>query len=359
MKRLLFSAAACAATLSMLACLDFGGARDSYCEHQPDICGLTGAGGDGGQPDGGGTDGGTDGGTGVPGCPGVFDPDTIYLGGTLMEGAGNVATFGPLTDPTHPCVGFTQNLSRGFVRPTDGRLLYFINGHVRAFAPETYTVNPTTNAVNYPPNTQANDPIVSTSYCNNTNGTTDLYDFFFVRPDNGDLIYKCYLLGNGTYYDSRGAVTPPNTTIVAAGYGGELLIRGSSNSYIQHPDGGQVPLNVNVPASFVAVRALPDKFMALYFQSNPGFLYYYEILLTGEVTSRFIEGPQNTLARAALDREGNIYFESTDSTGANDIVIKQTPDGGRTVIYDETPGHASPAPPVFNFIHASPLLTGP
>ena len=128
--------------------------------------------------------------------------------GTLSEGAAYLdAIIHPLMpDDIH--AGFGLDTNGGVIRPTDGRYFFNDTDSVYMFAADPYVYakdnfgNP-----NYPPNSLANDTLVSTPAC--TSGSPAWINGFF--PDDGVGFYSCggpriYLVGSSAPLPMLGAL---------------------------------------------------------------------------------------------------------------------------------------------------------
>ena len=240
MKRLILAAAAGASALLSSACLDFDGAKNSYCQERPDICG------NGGYVPIGGT-GGTGGG-GTSGNCASLDPSGVYLHGTLHEGSAGQDALSTLLAPEKPCVGFTSYVFKGVIRPLDHRYLYldWSVGNVYGFTQDKF-VSTSGSPYGYPTDPLSNDTKISTPDCDGNVST------FFALPDSSDIIYSC----GGKYYTSSGELTLSGLSIVAAGYGKSVLASDGFNVKVVKSDGTAIALNNGSINCIISWRCAP------------------------------------------------------------------------------------------------------
>jgi hypothetical protein len=267
----------------------------------------------------------------------VYDPDCIYLVGTLSQGNCGADVFVYPGAPDDYVAGFACDDPRGMIRPTDGRFLFTTsNGSIDvAYA---FTAG----------GPISNDLPIATPGCP--------YGVFHVDTfRDGTLAWRCFNTTNVVHIDDGSTMLTTPNGAYAFGPGRAVLAGDGAGLSIVDPS-GKTPVT-GLP-SFVAVaaaRSTPDGFyVALGTANTPLSAALYEIAMAGAATKRGDYQLDNSWVRpgCALEPGGAmVCFTNRPSQGLDDTITRFTTTDAPTVIYDES------LHPVK--IHISYLITGP
>ena len=164
--------------------------------------GESGEGGEGGE-----------GGDGVPTdfTSGIFDPESVYLFGTLAPTC-NFGAVSLVVSPNVYSVGFGCYVNNASVQIWNKRLVYADNtGTLRIFVPDYSGSAPPAN-LEYPKDPAGNDMLVDVSPCQTAGD-------FLSSPD-GRLIYVC----EGAWYEAGQKVAEGDKKIAALGFDGWAML---------------------------------------------------------------------------------------------------------------------------------------
>ena len=319
-------------------------------------------------PSGGGKSGATDDGSGATGgvegeqtptkpvvTPPVtssdFDPDKVYLFGTLKEAVTYYA-LAQVETPNSYVLGFDSS-ERGYSLNADG--LYYTNGeHVYRFVTDAALSLPLKD-VTYPANPAANDVVVDTPRCELGAQSG------FVLGSTGRLIYRCLDVGTTHVTDYEG--TDPvfdgdaYCSLVAVGANDLALCSyGDSTQVFNLTRSSEIIPVTPVTRYLLAHRAHGDGFWVVE-ATSPRALWQVNADGSAEKLGEYPEKPEGYFTgygSTALAADGALYeiskhFEGNKS-GA-DVVIRFTIEGAADIVYDENDN-----PNVK--IHGSGLLTG-
>ncbi|HVU00350.1 MAG TPA: hypothetical protein VHE30_01310 [Polyangiaceae bacterium] len=195
-----------------------GGAR----HHSGGRTGAGGAGGtrnadDGGIADGGDVDGGSTVPTGLG--SGDFDPESLYLFGTLQEGACYRDAIARVDSPNVFATGFDCYTEESSVALWNRKLVYPIASSTAGlyqFSPDYYGSDPTAP---YPTNPEANDVPLDSSGC-----AGSFAGELLTSPD-GRLIYNC---PGGDWFEGPTRVHTAQMALIALGKQGLALVGGGA-----------------------------------------------------------------------------------------------------------------------------------
>ncbi len=336
--------------------------------------GRGGASGGAGASVNGGSDGGGSAGSGSgPVCEGAltsdrFDPNRVYLAGTLSEGACDYPALVTPECPNSAAVGFDCEFDGNSdprqdtaqIRPSDGRLLYTLtfDPELREFRCDScpYTAS---NANGYPKDNFANDPLVE-SPCTPGFGAPD----FLVSPE-GALYFRC---DDGNWLDQVGKVVYASTefTLAYVGYGGHALTRASDSIYsyagasVVDLASGKTSHVTGLPdVSVYSLRAAPpDRFLVFlvieHDSPDPDQSELWEIDASGKATRRGeyppfpIEVGPSPGAKLLID---GVLYQMARGPLIDDVILRREIGGTSEIVYTEAND-----PNVK--IHISGLVTG-
>lgn len=283
----------------------------------------------------------------------VFDPDEIYIAGTLAEGACYRDAMAHWSTPNVPASGFDCYFDNrtATIRPTDGRLLYTntFEDLLREFRCDSC---PTPPGNSYPTNVLANDPILPTP-CG-PNEPAEAWAFR-VSPQ-GSVLHQCHGQQNA-WRDSTGMVVYDEGAgaLVAFGHAGVML----TNTAVVHPGMAMGLPIVGLPSrSWVTSRARIDGFWVAIAAANPtdaATLWKVDFMGMATKVADYAPLPANTRGgySGRLDGHGALFEMGDDTTVVfRDVIIRRTLMGASDVVYSEASN-----PRVK--LHISDLVTGP
>ena len=278
---------------------------------------------------------------------GVFDPERVYLAGTLSEGACYRDAVADYRTPDHAAVGFECEFDeRGAVISAAGVLTYtntfedrlreFVCDDCPGFVPGD----------DYPSDVLDNDPVLATPPCTGDRRALD----FRLGPD-GARIHRCGL--SSPWYDATGAEILPAGDVLALGWSAVALTEGEVHDTVS----GEVTPLSNFPSDCrpVTARAGP----------TPGFRVAVDC---EEVTELWWVDHAGAAVREGvyppppadyppwfegrLAGDGTLVQLARGPETFEDTIIERTVSGRSELIYTEA---RSPAVK----IHISSLVTGP
>jgi hypothetical protein len=294
---------------------------------------------------------------------GTFDPQQVYLLGTLSEGACYLDALTHWATPDFALTGFDCDTSRFggmFIRPSDGRYVFSVSASSSndylAFVPdgsgtEAYPKDPYTNDILLP------------SVCANPRS-------YFLDPSGGESVYLCY--GSAPcaetatakcayYYESEEEyAVPAGNYLVRLGFDGYALLGSrtettSTESWtVLTPDGELVPASQTFQAA--AMRAHPEGFWLL--RSSPPGLQRWNLGFDGSVVldGAYPDPPLTSAYAGGCAFEGGgavvCMGRSTDVTFEDHILRAELDADEAEVVYTEA------SDPLVK-VHGSSLVTGP
>ena len=278
-----------------------------------------------------------------------FDPEQVYLFGTLSEGACYRDAVAPVEAPSDAVVGFAcdANESTGWIRPTDGRLLYTdgqLQDTVVVFTCDGCTK--VTAGDPYPTDPLANDDRIELP-CPGA----ALRIGYQLAP-NGRVYHLC----NDGWYDQDGDRIPTREAylIVHLGPDDTALL---SNNVLDLTSGEMAPLSGLADLDPLAARALEDGYWIAIQSSATEPTELWHVALDGTATQLGTYPPlpanQSGPYGAKLDGQGRLFQMARDTTeSSRDTIVRRSIDGQSQVVYDEADD------PLVK-IHISSLFTGP
>lgn len=290
-----------------------------------------------------------------------FDPDEVYLFGTLSEGACYRDAIAPVLQPNLAVVGFDCYASplNIVIRPSDGAMLYTntFEDLLRVFHCDggcRYFVSRDT----YPSMPDANDDILPTPPCD---PDSNRLVAFRVSLD-GDVVHQC---ANGIWHDAEGNnLTTGREEIFVAGTNGNVL----RDDGIQNLASGTLSPVTGLPdGKPLAVRAQEDGFWVVVPGSgaaNEPELWHVNFDGISTLVGAYPPPPAGLLASSTggpylpqptvvLGGSGDLWQMAQDQANPlGDAIIRRGIDGVSEVAY-----HEKEDP--FVKIHGSSLLTGP
>jgi hypothetical protein len=282
-----------------------------------------------------------------------FDPDEVYIFGTLLQGACYRNAVAPVTDPNRALVGFGcyGDTDPAFVRPSDGRLIYSDRASRAVYAFHCDGCVYAGSGDPYPPDPTANDELISTPACP---GPAAYFTSFTVTAASETLI-KC---GNAQWYDGDGTAIGAIVGAVApkVGHGGTAL---AGQAVVELATGARAPIVGPDPFTVLASRAREDGYLvALRPDGAPDVPELWHVAFDGTATLRgtYPSAPPGQLVaiKSALDGSGRLVQFSRDaSQPSRDTIIRRSVDGESEVVYDEANA------PVVKLQSTSGLFTGP
>jgi len=293
---------------------------------------------------GGSESGGSTGGTGsttnegdagessTDGNPAVYDPESVYLFGTLQPPTCQFNAVALLSTPNSYSVGFGCYANDATLQIWKSHLVYSDGSSVlRIFVPE-YSGSTQPSSLKYPEDPAKNDTVVDTAPCPSGDHLTPR---FLSSPD-GRLIYRC---ANGeVWYEAGAQVYDGKEMILAFGFDGLALVGNALTGFgvMKLSDG--VVLKATGFDSVGAVRAHEDGFHFVV----PGkkATDHLDAALWKIDTSGNAEriavypGAPVTLGdvSAKLMSNDDIYAKNGDF---GDAILRITPQGASTEVYTE------------------------
>jgi hypothetical protein len=295
-----------------------------------------------------------------PGAPGTFNPDCVYLAGTLHEGISGLDAIVHPSQPQKVVGGFSWDLSNDArVRRTDGRLVFEDVEKLLVFKDDALgsasSVPYFGTGVLYPPNARANDDVVVTPACASLPSHIKTPSLAGVFPDDGKAIYRCY--DGALFLEGSSSVFMANDRIVAPGANRTLLVRAGLRKLALHPSAGaEIPLPALPDHDIAVARFVDDHFIVALFK-GPATAERWHVTLTG-TTMRIGAyqldanpmSPAVLWQQAKLDGTGALYAFTRRGIPAIDQIARYTTTSAPAIVYDEANKKVK--------IHISALITG-
>ena len=336
---------------------------------------VSGGAGRGGAPIAGGAGssgagvGGSAGGS-IPSCEGevtsdVFDPNRVYLVGTLSEGSCDHTAIAAIECPNSAAVGFECSFdgntfypNSAQIRPGDGRLLYaHYRGELREFHCDFCPFRDR-NGNNYPRNVADNDPVLV-----HATSPTSSQPEFFVSP-SGALFHR---RNDGAWVDETDRIVfdEAESTLLHVGFGA-IALAGPDRRFdrlvdrLADLDGGGSTAVVGLPAREVrSMRAAPPDRFVLLVRGDGGLdadWELWEIDASATATLRgeyppFPSGLTQSVEQQLLPN-GVLFEMGYDRKTVDDVIVRREIGGASEVVYTE-----ADLPNVK--IHISAFLSGP
>jgi hypothetical protein len=270
---------------------------------------------------------------------GVYDPDCVYLLGSLRPG---LAGWQALVYPGLPddyAVGF-YDPTAGVIRPSDGRLLFMDNGGPQIFVPSSIP-----SSGNFP---LAKNQALATPPC------PGAYPLVF--PDDSAVGYAC---GSDDSFHVQGQsaalYTLLYTTIYAAGPGRVLLTNKVGVPTLLTP-GGDIVVQNPWSDQPITARYSGDGFLVVVVAAAAPIMNLWKVRLDGTTINlgTYQGGNQVDFFQCKLELSGALQCPATKLTqqdSAYGVVVRFTLTDPPQIVYDDT------AQPVK--LDISYLFTGP
>jgi len=329
-----------------------------------ETAGRTSNGGRSGQTSTGGRGGSGSGGepsTGDAGAPTTydlssFDPNEVYIYGTLVQGRSGVQAIAHWATPNYYLLGF-GTAHHYNLEVVNGALLYSDSGSIRQFVPE-FASSLDFSHLNYPKNAEANDLTLNTPPCQD--GVTG-QAAFLASPD-GRLIYKC---PDKVWYEAGTPVFDTNDMtahgdLVAFGNDGMALLDDLDFTIINLATGEKLtPIQDAAGATIVTVRAVKDGFHIVVTPDTNGTVRELWSVTANAVATKLGDfGPlpapiEQINYGAKLSGSDELFESGYESDGDfNDVIIRRSINEASAIVYTE-----ASQPRVL--LHGSLLFTGP
>lgn len=277
----------------------------------------------------------------------VFDPNEVYVVGTLQEGACGRDVVAHWSSMDDAVAGFSCNFAgnRGAIRPGDGRLVYADAPGIelREFHCDACPVD---SALNYPSPVLDNDPVLPAPACKK-DGSSSL--FFRLGPD-GEYAYQCNFNPND-WYDGSGALvfSDEDESLIRLGHD-RLALTGSS--VVELDTGTRTPIS-GLPAGIISARADPSDGFRVVVNTTPLELWHVAPDGNADLVGTFPPLPDGHQALAtALDGCDALYRVTFIASTGLDAVVRQPLDGVAEIVFTESDDSLVR-------IHDAGLFTGP
>lgn len=284
-----------------------------------------------------------------------FDPNQVYLLGSLSGISCSPSAIAPLNEPNTESVAFPCGMDAhsAVIRP-DGTLVYLDSETQKVFVfnRDTPPFDDTIDGCTYPVNPASNDTEIATTACNNSGKTVG----FLVAPEGNGAWYTCANT-SGQWFDENHELIGflGGSEPLARGYDGWVLARTSEaggsqlelyDDFGQVVDGGELAAEGDV----LAVRALETGLRVVVEGDGESGGELFSVELNGTVVSvgTYPSLPTGVTvdpdgAGRVLDAEDTLYVAATDSrtSPARRVVFKLTlgPAGEATEVYSEADGY--------------------
>lgn len=283
---------------------------------------------------------------------GSFNPEQVYLFGTLAPGAGGYDVICHWSAPNHYVAGFSSANSQTLQLLGD-KLLYQGQDDIQQFVPD-YEGSLKPIDLDYPHNPSANDPVVSTAPCDDS-----FNDVPFLTSPDGRFIYKC---PERTWYEKGQPVWDESKSgyeIIAFGYDGLVFLKYGmavmdlATGQRHTPDGFE-----NSVPSIATVRAVKDGFHVVLrtgADSETKELWSVSSQGVGQKLGTYPALPDNVYAAGystKLSAADELFELGEDLTRKYDLIVRRTLAGESTIVYTE-------ASKPWVLVHGSDLFTGP
>jgi hypothetical protein len=306
----------------------------------------------------------------IPTCEGevtsdIFDPNRVYLAGTLSEGSCNQSAIAAIECPNSAAVGFECIFdgnsfypTSAQIRPSDGRLLYtHFRAELREFHCDLCPYRDS-NGNEYPRNVLDNDPVLVRASSPASSETE-----FLVSP-SGALFYR---RNDGAWVDETDRVVfdEAESTLLHVGFGA-IALAGPDRRFdrlvdrLVDLDGGGSTAVLGLPDREVrSMRAAPpDRFVLLV--RGDGELdadwELWDIDASATATLRgeyppFPSGLTQSVGQQLLPN-GVLFEMGDDRATVDDVIVRREIGGATEVVYTE-----ADLPNVK--IHISAFVSGP
>jgi hypothetical protein len=282
----------------------------------------------------------------TPGAMGtsVYDPDCIYLFGTLQQGACFVDAFVYPPNPDDWVVGFGCYADQGLIRPDNGRFLY-TEAIVATGGPLEFTVDDGPGFAQYPTMPQANDTDLQAG-C--PQGVWHIYAF-----RDGTPAWRCYNSPTVLHIGDAASTRTLTGNPIAFGAGRAVLV--DEGSVLAIVDATSRTPVAGVPSSYsvVTARSTADGFRVV-LEASDGTATLYKTDLTGAATSlgSYTRGTAFTSIRGCvLEPGGALQCFTQETPGLHDYITRFSISAAPVMLYDEALHTVK--------IHGSQLVTGP
>jgi len=292
----------------------------------------------------------------------TFDPDQVWLLGTVSEGLCGREIIADPRRPDRGAVGFDCSASGHVVHP-DGRVVYSASYDQ---PPAVFNCDGDciiTQGADYPagPN-QDNDPLLAVP----CKPEVDPVQRWTIGPD--DAAFQCTReVGTGTWLGERGEVAfelPETARSLRLGTDGAVLYTtdGRTYSVLDRDDDSHVSVSGLPEDTPIAIRSRPGGafWMALPVRDDSDTeVALWEVAADGSATKvgDYPPSPEGcwapTLRRGQLDAKGALWQQGRGTRETfEDVIIRRTTEGESVLIYSE---YDEP----FVRLHISDLITGP
>jgi hypothetical protein len=273
---------------------------------------------------------------------GVYDPDCVYLLGTLSEGSCPGDVFVHPSRPDDYVAGFPTCTQGGAIRPSDGRLLYVDGVGLESVAME-FAVDAVSPFSTYVADPAANDTAIPTPLC--TDGPWRVGSF-----RDGTILYLC--VNSGSVVRSGDTTLLSSDDAIAFGAGRAILVDGGF-ARLAIVEAGQRTAVTGLPSTLnevVTARSTADGFLVATYDRDLSTYRLFAIDRAGAATAR---GNYQMAGgtRCVLEPSGALVCFTEGPGSFHDTITRFTTTGAPTVIYDEQLHLVK--------IHGSYLVTGP
>lgn len=285
---------------------------------------------------------------------GQYDPDQVYILGTLAEGSCGADAFAHWSNPNSGATGFSCNVDDFMLDPQTGRLVFRNRSgefdDYYAFVPDAYDRGQ--DSFEYPTSPHLNDIPVETA-C--TSGQV------FMDPQSGSLLRWCcieqpcrYLWPDGSEF----SLSPLDYTIRHLGYDGSALL----DREVLAPDGTISEIE-DPTLSLDTVRAHEGGFRVFEFVDGgdfPDYARLHQLNFDGSIdlVGQYPEAPADVDVHGwscALEKSDAFLCQGSDrNVTFGDLIVRGELDGETTVVYTEVT-----EPPPLVKLHISYLVTAP
>jgi hypothetical protein len=284
----------------------------------------------------------------------VFDPDEVYIAGTLYEGACYLSAMAHWSTPNDAATGFDCHFDNYYaiIRPSDGRMIYtnVFEDILREFhCDDCPFVDEFPFVPDYPVDPLSNDTILPTLGCEPELRGTSLQ--FRVAPTS-EYVYRC---GEG-WLNLAGEVVYDSTSygpLVHLGYDGLGLTQGA----VLDLDAGTAAPFVGFTSMEPIETARADPSGGFWFVAGPPDLpMLWHVRPDGQVTELGTYPPlpegEFPYESYALLPGGELFQQGTNFTEFFDALYRREIGGISEIVYAEADD------PLVKF-HGSQLVTGP
>ena len=328
-----------------------------------ETAGRTSNGGRSGQTSNGGRGGsgsGGEAGTADAGASGTydlssFDPNEVYVYGTLREAQSGVNVVAHWSAPNYYLVGFSTYAHHN-LQVSRGSLLYQQSGSLRQFVPE-FASSSELSHLNFPKNPEGNDPTLNTAPCQDA----FMDKVAFLASPDGRLIYKCpdkfWYEAGAPVFDSNDMTA--NADLVAFGNDGIALLDDGDLTIINLDTGEKLtPVEDAAGATIITARAVKDGFHIVVTPDTVGTVRELWSVTANAVATKLgdfgpLPAPFDRLSYGSrLSGSDELFEMGYDQSHLFDVIVRRSINSPSAVVYNE-----ESKPRVF--IQAPALFTGP